>query len=636
MSRNQRKQIGEILVEAGLITEKDLKKYLFEKLTSERRLGEFLVEKGVCTEEDVAKALAAQLGYEYTDLKHIQVETAALAALPERLARRHEMLAVRVHMRDLMVVMADPTNVGAADAARFASGYEIRPLVAPRGVILKAIDKHYSIESSVEEIVKDITASNVEVLEESGESSVDLKEAQKQSQAPPIIRMVNQIIATAVDMGASDIHIEPARESLSIRYRIDGHLRKELELPKWVQGAVLSRSKLMAHMDIAEKRVPQDGRFGVRIGVHRLDLRVSTLPTNFGEKIVIRILDSESSQVGIENLGMEEDLKARFLSIVSRPQGLVLVTGPTGSGKTTTLYSALGHINTVEKNITTIEDPIEYELEGINQVQIDERAGRTFAGVLTSILRQDPDVVMVGEMRDLETATIALQASLTGHLVLSTLHTNSTVETITRLRDLGLPSYLVASAVHGILAQRLVRRICPDCRTPAEPSPEKLVRLGIPPSQASRHRFFEGAGCEKCGKTGYIGRTAIHEFLVFSRRIREAIARDESEATIRQLALAEKTGMLLAVGLGKLEEGVTTVDELLRVIQVDAASGTACPECAHLISPEFVACPACGHRLIHTCDACRAVVDPDWAFCPYCSSTRKAPVRRTAATVTAR
>ncbi|MFH1278155.1 MAG: ATPase, T2SS/T4P/T4SS family [Candidatus Eisenbacteria bacterium] len=636
MGRIQKKQLGEILVEAGLIGEQDLKKYLFEKLTTDMRLGEFLVEKGVCTEEDVARALSTQLGYEYADPKGIHVEAAAISAIPEKLARKHEMLPIQIHMRELMVVMADPTNVAAVEDAQFVSSYEIRPLVAPRSALLKAIDKHYSIESSVEEIVKDITASNVEVLDDSKESSVDLKEAQKQSQAPPIIRMVNQIIATAVDMGASDIHIEPARESLTIRYRIDGHLRKELELPKWVQGAVLSRAKLMAHMDIAEKRIPQDGRFGVRIGIHRLDLRASTLPTNFGEKIVMRILDSESSQVGIENLGMEEEMKTSFLSIVSRPQGLVLVTGPTGSGKTTTLYSALGHINTVEKNITTIEDPIEYELAGVNQVQIDEKAGRNFANVLSSILRQDPDVVMVGEMRDLETATIALQASLTGHLVLSTLHTNSTIETITRLRNLGLPSYLIASAVHGILAQRLVRRICPNCRAPAEPAPEKLVRLGIPPSQASKHRFFEGAGCEQCGKTGYSGRTAIHEFLVFSRRIREAVAGEGNESTIRQLALAEKTRMLLAAGLEKLEGGLTTVDELLRAIQVDAASGTACPKCAQVISPEFVACPACGHRLIHTCGACRAVVDPDWAHCPYCSAERGAAPRMGAATVSVR
>jgi type II secretory ATPase GspE/PulE/Tfp pilus assembly ATPase PilB-like protein/RNA polymerase subunit RPABC4/transcription elongation factor Spt4 len=415
--------------------------------------------------------------------------------------------------------------------------------------------------------------------------------------------MVNHIIAAAVRARASDIHIEPGRELVRVRYRIDGQLREDSELPKWVQSSVSSRIKLMAELDIAEKRVPQDGRFGVTVDGRALDLRTSTLPTSYGEKIVIRILDSKSGPIGLDALGMPAEIAKRFRWLISRPQGIVLVTGPTGSGKTTTLYGALSHVHSVEKNITTLEDPVEYDFDGINQVGINERAGRTFPGVLTSILRQDPDVVMVGEMRDATTATI---------------HTNDTVSTITRLRNLGIPSYLIASTITCIVAQRLVRRICERCKVPDPQSDEAMRSIGLGRKQDVEQIVYRGDGCGACGDTGYAGRVGIYELLVFTPRVREYISRDANESIIRQLAVAEGTRLLLHDGQHKVLAGITTLEEVQRVAQTDEA--VTCSGCNEFVSPEFIACPSCGEALISKCHECGTITDSEWSFCPYCAT----------------
>ncbi len=620
MARSKKK-IGELLIESGLIDTADFEKILEEQKRTKKKIGELVVEKGICTECDIAAALSSQLSIPCIDLKSMAIEPSAIQSIPESLAQRHMIVPLFIEGRDLHVAMADPFSHEALEDAEFASGYRIKPYISTRSDILWAIDKYYqSDSSSLDSIVCDICPNDaVEVVEEEQDSQAEIGDLKKQSEAAPIIRMVNLIITRAVEERASDIHVEPKKDKLVVRNRVDGALRINLELPKAVQGAVISRIKIMANINIAEKRVPQDGRIAVKIGGRTLDLRVSTLPTSFGEKVVIRILDSQNAILSVDRLGLEKPIREKFLSLISRPQGIVLVTGPTGSGKTTTLYTALSHIADVEKNISTIEDPIEYELEGINQVGVDEKAGRTFSSVLRSLLRQDPDVIMVGEMRDVTTATIAMQASLTGHLVFSTIHTNNTIATITRLRDLGVPSYLIASTIIGIIAQRLVRVICPFCKELDSPPKELLNRLALGGEDAKDYKFYRGRGCSKCGGTGYKGRAGIYEMLVLDQKIREAIANEDSETQLRQLAVAEGLKTLPHAGVEALLKGITTVEEVLRAIQTDEDFGSLCPECSTILGAGFIACPKCGKKLIETCPSCKKRVDASWAFCPYCA-----------------
>jgi len=622
----KKKRIGELLVESGLLSQDDFKKILSEQRGSTMRIGELVVAKGICTEYDIAAALSSQLGIPCVDLKTATIEPAAVKIISEKLAQRHQIVPIHVRGRDLHIAMADPFSHEALEDLQFATGYRIQPYISTHSDIHWAIEQHYhKAESSVDSIVSDIVPEEVEVVAEERESHAEVGDLKKQSEAAPIVRMVNLIISRAVEEKASDIHIEPKKQKLLVRNRVDGALRIDLELPKTVQGAIVSRLKIMSSMDIAERRVPQDGRIAVKLGNRTLDLRVSTLPTTFGEKVVIRILDSEGSLIGLDKLGLDKETERKFVSLISKPQGIILVTGPTGSGKTTTLYTALSQIADVEKNISTIEDPIEYELSGINQVGVDEKAGRTFESVLRSLLRQDPDVIMVGEMRDVKTATIAMQASLTGHLVFSTIHTNNTVATITRLRDLGVPSYLIASTIIGIIAQRLVRVICPFCKEEYTPSEDSLRGLALTPAQARQHNFLRGRGCGRCGDTGYKGRAGIYEMLVLSQKIKEAIATDASENQIRQLAIAEGMTTLPNAGVKVLLSGVTTVDEVLRAIQTDEDFGSLCPACSAILGSGFIACPQCGKKLIETCPTCSKTLDAGWSFCPYCADKLPKP-----------
>ncbi len=615
--------MGELLVESGLLTEENLTKALTEQRSRRGKLGEVIVALGMATEDEIAQTLSIQLGIPFIDLTQSPVEPQAIDLITEKVARKHLILPVSIDQKDLHIAMADPLSFEAFEDVRFASGYTIKPAIATRANILWAIEQHYHLGSSLDTIVKDIADERfVEVVQEKKEGGADTKEAEdlrKKSEAAPIIRMVNLIVSEAVEKGASDIHVEPGRGELTIRNRVDGLLRKSLDLPKWVQGAVISRIKIMAKMDIAEKRLPQDGRIGVRVGTKILDLRVSTMPTSYGEKVVIRILDSANSQIPLDAMGLTSEELLQLEGLVRRPQGIMLVTGPTGSGKTTTLYAILNRIKSVEQNITTIEDPIEYEISGINQVAVQDKIGMTFATTLRSMLRQDPDIIMVGEMRDLETVSIAMQASLTGHFVLSTIHTNSCTATITRLRNLGAAPYLIASTINCIMAQRLVRTICTKCRVNYDPPEHDLVKIGFHRQKdKSDFSFYRGEGCTQCEGTGYKGRIGIFEILPFSQPIRDLVVANAPESAIRQQAIASGMVTLARGALEKVRAGVTTLQELFRVVETEEDFGTICPECHGVLGAEFVMCPHCGHSLLATCSACRKTISPEWKFCPYC------------------
>lgn len=578
MGKNPRKKLGELLIDAGVVSKEECARALSEQGDSKKRLGELLVEKKICSEHDIATALSTQLGIEYVDLKVMPIEPAAVEIIPERLARKHLIVPVSVEDKDLFVAMHDPFSYEALEDAQFASGYRIRPYISTKSDIIWAIKKHYNLKASLESVVEGMAShQNVEVVQEVKDEEVDIRDLKKQSSMAPIIRMVNLIISEAVEQKASDIHLDPTSEELTVRYRIDGFLRRTFTLPKWVQGAVISRMKIMARMDIAEKRLPQDGRISVLINRSLLDLRVSTLPTKSGEKVVIRVLDTNNRCVTPDQLGLGKEERRVFLSLIQQPQGILLVTGPTGSGKTTTLYAALSRIQSEDKNIITVEEPIEYELEGISQVAVNEKIGLTFSHTLRSILRQDPDVVMIGEMRDFETATIAMQASLTGHLVLSTLHTNNAVATITRLRNLGIPSYLIASTINGIIAQRLVRIICPSCKKAESGCREDLAKLGMESIYTENLKLYRGRGCPNCAGAGFRGRTGIYEVLLLTQNMKDLIAAEASESVLRRAAASQGMKSLVQAGMEKVLQGITTMDELLRVTCTDQDFGAFLP-----------------------------------------------------------
>ena len=611
-----KKRLGEFLVESGLLSEEDLTRALSEQRSKRGKLGDVIVALGLATESEIAQALAIQLGIPLIDLQNTPVEPQAIELIGEKVARKHLIVPVAIDQKELHIAMADPLSFEAFEDVRFASGYTIKPFLATRTDILWAIDQHYHLGSSLTNIVKDIADERmVEVVgDHSDTDGRDVEDLRKKSEAAPVIRMVNLIIAEAAEKGASDIHIEPVKTALQIRNRIDGLLHKTMDLPKWVQGAVISRVKIMAKMDIAEKRLPQDGRIGVRIGGESLDLRISTVPASYGEKVVIRILDSANATISLDAMGLAPAELSTMEDIISRPQGIILITGPTGSGKTTTLYGILNRIKSVEENITTIEDPIEYELSGINQIAVQEKIGLSFPSMLRSLLRQDPDIIMVGEMRDAETASIAVQAALTGHLVFSTIHTNSCVATITRLRDLGIPSYLIATTIVGIVAQRLVRTICPKCKVQEAPTDRDILRLGL----KTNVPVYRGEGCPVCNGTGYKGRIGIYEMMVFTQPVRDLIAANATENELRQMAISRGMITLGRNALDKVVSGITTVDEVFRVVETDADFASACPQCATPLEAEFIMCPSCGYSVVSVCPGCRKNLSQEWKFCPYC------------------
>lgn len=621
------KKIGELLVESGLITNEELEEALSEAKEQGVRVGAVLVTKGYASEIDIAQTLSFQLNIPFVELSSTNIDPDAPGLVTEELAKKYFVFPHYKQKKTLSLAMADPLNLRAIDDIRFSTGMEIRPSVATMKDISAAITRFYHMDDGdhdpIEDIMVDLTRDRlVEVVHET-DSSRDITEQVKKSSAPPIIKMVDSVIIHGVDKKASDIHIEPQEKIVKLRIRVDGIMRETMQLPKWVQGPVTSRIKLMAKMDIAERRVAQDGRLKVRLGREKsLDLRVSTLPTQYGETIVMRLLDPRSSMISLESAGLLKEDLARVVDMIERPQGVVLVTGPTGSGKTSTLYGMIDHIRTPEINIITIEDPIEYELKDVNQVAVNEKTGLTFSYTLRSVLRQDPDVILVGEMRDTETAVIAHQASITGHLVFSTLHTNDAVSSVLRLRNMGVPSYVISSALNGIVAQRLVRKICPDCKESYKPEEEELRKAGLKLTDGSR--LYRGAGCRECGHSGYAGRTGIYEVLAINRRIRKLIATDAPEQEIMYAALDSGMRPLHVDGLRKVAAGVTTLDELTRVIYLsreeDETMGV-CPHCKKPVTADAERCHHCGGGIVRECPSCGKLRQPDWVACPFCAES---------------
>lgn len=544
-----RKRLGDLLIEAGLITNEQLQKALKSKKEGQK-LGDALVEFGYITEEQLIEVLEFQLGIPQIRLHGYPIDLNVTKYVSRDFAKRHLLMPYKKEGNILYVGMADPMDYIAIDDLRLATGFHIEPAIVTKEEVLNTIDKYYGRD----------TLSQLEMSDEELRAAT---EANTTDDAP-VVRLVNQIIKLGLALKASDIHIDPHEMRIQIRYRMDGVLKTETYFPKKIQNNLVARLKIMANLNVAETRLPQDGRMKLRIDSKQVDLRISSLPTVFGEKVVIRILDLSNALNEIDQLGFNKVNLATFLKLIEQPSGLILVTGPTGSGKSSTLYAALNHLNTEEVNIITIEDPVEYQLEGINQVQVNANIGLTFAAGLRSILRQDPNIVMVGEIRDSETAEIAIRASLTGHLVFSTLHTNSSIATIPRLIDMGIEPYLVVSSLSGVIAQRLVRKICTHCKTEYEPS-EMEKALFRKRGMKITDKIFRGKGCDYCNNTGYKGRLAIHEILVIDDEIRSMMMNHKSISEIKTYVL--KKGMIFLVddGLLKVKQGLTTIEEVLRV-----------------------------------------------------------------------
>jgi type IV pilus assembly protein PilB len=563
------RRLGDLLVADGLLTAEQLKKALAEQKGSPEKLGSVLIRLNFVNEDQLIGFLSRQYGVPSITLGQLDIDPDVLKLVPAPIARKYEVIPVRRMGNSLALAMADPTNVFALDDISFMTNLQVLPLVASQTAIKKAVDRNYESKTeAISTVLSDMQTdlANVEVVEEGEEGAkVDVFELKESADEAPVVKLVNMVLVDAIQKGASDIHFESYEKIFRIRFRMDGVLHEMLAPPKRLESAILSRLKIMSNLDIAERRLPQDGRIKLRYNNREIDFRVSTLPTIFGEKAVLRILDKEALKLDMTQLGFDEWSLEKFSAAIHQPYGMVLITGPTGSGKTTTLYSGIHTINSPDVNIMTAEDPVEYNLKGVNQVQINEGVGRTFAAALRSFLRQDPDVILVGETRDLETAQISIRAALTGHLVFSTLHTNDCPSTIARLLDMGIPSFLVASSLLLVLAQRLGRKVCKQCREPYDADEESLVQYGHVPTGKGKLQFYKGKGCATCNFTGMKGRVAIYEVMPVGEELRSAILKNASTAELR--SIAESAGMrsLRQAGLMKVIEGTTTIEEVLRV-----------------------------------------------------------------------
>jgi len=568
MARKQRKQLGQTLVDWGVVTPASIEEALAHAKQEHIKIGEALVALGLADEEDVTKALANQYDMEYIDLEQNAAAPAEMSLIPEDLIRKHLVLPLGKEDGRLKVVITDPLDLETLDMLQFRLNCDIDTCLASRAKVRRYIDEYLRGGVSIDEAVQELER-HVSIDEES-RAALEAAAEEADEQSAPIIKLVTMLITEAVNMRASDIHIEPMTNRVRVRYRIDGVCIEREPIPKHMQGSVLNRFKLMAGIDLAERRVPQDGRIKMQIGTGNIDFRVSALPAYHGESIVLRILRPESAQVGITALGFEADNYERFQRIIRRPNGIFLVTGPTGSGKTTTLYSALTELNRPDRKIITAEDPVEYNFTGMNQVQVNEGIGLTFANILRSMLRQAPDTILVGEIRDIEVAEVAIQAALTGHLVFSTLHTNDAPSAITRLIDLGVKPFLVASSVQAIMAQRLVRTICRECRQEDPNVDERvLALLGYSQEEIQNTTFYKGAGCNACNGTGYRGRQGIFEMMEMDSAIRELAFNRAPISEIRDAARAGGMRNLLDDGKIKIQNGITTPEELVRITQTE-------------------------------------------------------------------
>lgn len=554
-----RKRLGDLLVERGVITQQQLNDALVIQEKTGERLGNILVAKGIINEDQLLEAVSERLGIPKLSLGQLVIDPQVVQRVPVEIARRYTIIPIFAIGNTITLAMADPLNIIAIDEIRYQTNADIKRTIARADEIREAIDRYYSVADSLNEII----ANNRETARPTKIAPLQVVSTESNESEAPIVRLVNLIISKAVKDKASDIHIEPDEDTLRVRYRIHGGMREEASPPKSMQSEILSRIKVSANLDLSEKRIPQDGRMGVSVDGHSIDLRISTLPTIHGEKIVIRILDRRNLHLTFQQLGFRPKMLAEWLHVVKQPEGLILITGPTSSGKTTTLYTTLQEINSIEKNIITVEDPVEYSLPLINQVQINEKAGLSFPAALRSMLRQNPDIVMIGEVRDTETAKIAVRSSLTGHLVFSTIHTNDAPSTVARLLDMGIEPYLLASALKGILAQRLVRTNCSECSAAYQPPATLLQRAGIT-ELSDVIEFKKGAGCRKCKGSGFSGMTGIYEYLEITAPISEAILTGASANRLRELAKKNGFLTLFESGLEKLTSGILCLEELLK------------------------------------------------------------------------
>lgn len=565
-----KKKLGEILTEAGLITEDRLSTALLLQTGKNKRLGKVLVELGYVNEEQIAETISKQLSVQMVDCNNYTPSKQLLSLVPKETAERKLICPLERNDKTLMIAMADPLDFRTIDDISFKTGLKIIPAVASETNILNTIERIYGASDITWDVLNEIpTYNEVEFVKEEvrkdDKQEISFNSLFKDSEAPPIVKLVTMVIADAVNFNASDIHIEPREKIVQVRYRIDGELKNVLNFPIRIRDSVISRIKIIANMDITNRRFPQDGRSALRLKDKNVDLRISTLPSIYGETIVIRLLDPTTGLIPLSRLGLSEKILKPLIEIISQPQGMLLITGPTGSGKTTTLYSMLQQLRAETKNIITVEDPVEYKLAEITQVGMNEAIGFTFANALRSVLRQDPDIIMVGEIRDLETAEIGARSALTGHLVLSTLHTNDTVSTITRLMDIGLESFLITSAVSGILAQRLIRKICPHCKTEIA-LPEDMPGITLPPLKNN----YKGEGCSKCNYSGYSGRVGVYELLKMNTELRRLISTKFSEDDLWYCARQTGTQTLFEDAWSKIEEGLTTVEEIISKIPYPA------------------------------------------------------------------
>jgi len=562
-------RIGELLVKQNLLTASQLQEARESSRTKGRRLGAQITELGFLDEADLSDFVAKQYGVPSINIDEFEIDPAVIQLIPEEVATKHTVIPVNRAGSTLILATADPSNIYALDDIKFLTGYNIQAVVASEEAIHRAVDKYYDQTSSLEDVMGDFDDSDIDLIQDSDD--VDLADLARASEDAPVVKLVNLILTDAIKKEASDIHIEPYEKSFRVRYRIDGVLYEAMKPPMKLKNAIISRIKIMSELDIAERRLPQDGRIKLKLGRGKeMDFRVSVLPTLFGEKTVLRLLDKSNLQLDMTKLGFEQPQLDVFKNSIHQPYGMVLVTGPTGSGKTTTLYSALSELNQISDNLSTAEDPVEFNLGGINQVQMHDEIGLNFAAALRSFLRQDPDIIMVGEIRDFETAEIAVKAALTGHMVLSTLHTNDAPSTVNRLLNMGIEPFLVASSVNCIVAQRLARRVCSECRQDdPEVMSEALIEAGMSEDLAKTATPIVGKGCRLCSDTGYKGRVALYEVMDIRDELKEFVLNGASALELKREAIRLGMKTLRQSALSKLAEGVTTLSEALRVSSAD-------------------------------------------------------------------
>jgi type IV pilus assembly protein PilB len=561
------RKLGRVLTKMGVVSREQVHEALAIQKTRKVPIGQLLTELGYCEEKDVLAALAGQAGMQYVDLSGKELPEQVVQTIPAESAQAYQVVPIEFNptSKRVKIAMKSPDHFRAIDDLRLLLGMNVEAVIADEAAIDKLISKHYATSESVSDVVTGLASDErFAGLATAGDQSIDLDEVMQAASSNQVVRLINLVLLQAIRDRASDIHFEPFEEEFKMRYRIDGVLYEMVPPPKHLGPAITSRVKVMANLDIAERRLPQDGRIELQVGGAPIDLRVAVLPTMHGESVVMRVLDRSNVKLELDRVGFRPAQLDQFRGLIKKPNGIVIVTGPTGSGKTTTLYAALAELNSIESKILTAEDPVEYDIDGLCQCQINEDVGLTFAKCLRSFLRQDPDIILVGEIRDLETAQIAVQASLTGHLVLSTLHTNDAPSSIIRLLDLGMESFLLTATIEGIVAQRLVRTICTECKESYEPSEEELMELALTPDDVSGRVFYRGRGCDNCHKSGYRGRMAIFEILQMDDEVRDLVMREASTNQIRDYAIRKGMKTLRESGLTAIYEGQTTIDEVVR------------------------------------------------------------------------